>query len=44
MGDNVTCVIVIIIPELSDDHTLILESMSFADSVLNEVTVYYTEF
>ena len=43
MGDNVTCVVVIITPELAAGHTLILESMNFADSAQNEVTVYSTE-
>jgi len=43
MGDNVTCVVVIIIPELAAGHTLTLEQMTFTDPAGNEVTVYSSE-
>jgi hypothetical protein len=43
MGENITCVVVIIIPELAADHTLVLETMTFADTANNEVTVYSFE-
>jgi hypothetical protein len=43
MGDNVTCVVVIIIPSLAAGHTLTLETMTFADAAANEVTVYSFE-
>jgi len=43
MGDNVTCVVIIDIPELAAGHTLTLESMTFADTAGNVITVYSTE-
>jgi len=43
MGDNITCVVIIDIPDLAAGHTLTLETMTFADAAGNEVTVYSTE-
>jgi hypothetical protein len=43
MGENVTCVIVIIVPELAASNTLVLEDLTFNDPYGNVITVYSFE-
>ena len=42
MGDNITCIVLITLPEIAFTNTLTLDSMTFADPSGNEVTVFST--